>query len=555
MRGIGLSISRLTTARAVLAGAAILAGAALRPAQAQGSGGLASHSDDLAMAVPRVHPPAGSNGIGFPQPLAPSEAARIRRIFALQRQGAIPAAIAETSRLRDDTLLGHILAERLLARPARASAPALSDWLGRYADLPDACAIYTLLLRRLPPGAARPPAPAGAALHSGGHGWAGGDVASAGGAARDALQRGRNEAAERLGRDAAQRSGGRDGEASYVAGLAAWQLGGLTRAAGYFEAASLADGAGPGLRAAAAFWAARAHLQQGDAAAWRPWMLRAAAEPHTLHGMLALRSLSMKLQASPASPTLGEADIDAVASTAQGRRAFALLQVGEKARAEAELRRLWPVAQGNPGLSRALFLVAGGAGLSDLVGDLSGTVDATEADLPVPALHPRGGFLLDPALVYAVARVESNFDTEAVSGAGAHGLMQLMPQTISAVSTLSERSLAEPAQNLRLGQAYLAYLSRPGAAGDDLLRVLASYNAGPNAVQRWGRLSENDPLLFLELIPLDETRHFVERILTNLWGYAARFHLNPESLDAMQASAWPRFSAELMPLGGRRSVH
>ena len=141
MRGIGLSISRLTTARAVLAGAAILAGAALRPAQAQGSGGLASHSDDLAMAVPRVHPPAGSNGIGFPQPLAPSEAARIRRIFALQRQGAIPAAIAETSRLRDDTLLGHILAERLLARPARASAPALSDWLGRYADLPDAIAV------------------------------------------------------------------------------------------------------------------------------------------------------------------------------------------------------------------------------------------------------------------------------------------------------------------------------------------------------------------------------------------------------------------------------
>lgn len=553
MRGIGRTISRLSAARAVIAGAAILAGAALRPVQAEASG-AASHSDDLAMAVPRVHPPAGASGVGLPQPLAPSEAARIRRIFALQKHDMVPQAVAETARLSDTTLLGHILADRLLARPARASSAQLSDWLGRYADLPDACAVYALLRRKLPAGAALPPAPPCATLASAGAGLADTAPTSAS-AAREALARGRDAAALRLGRAAFDRSHGTDGQAAYVAGLAAWRRGTPAIGARLFESASLAEGAGASLRAAAAFWAARAHLRAGDAQAWRDWMLRAAAEPHTLHGMIARRALGLPPVTSPASPVLAQADVDAVAATPQGNRAFALLQVGEPARAEAELRRLWPAAQAEPALSRALFLVAGAAGLSDLVGDLADLVDATEADLPVPSLRPRGGFHLAPALVYAVAHVESNFDSGAVSGAGAGGMMQLMPVATSVLGrTASAATLRNTGENLRLGQAYLAYLSRPDVVGDDLLRVLASYNAGPGAVQRWS-FAETDPLLFLETIPTDETRHFVQRALTNLWGYAARFGAPAASLDAMAAGRWPAFDAELWPHApARKSV-
>ncbi len=547
MRGIGLSISRLSTARAVLAGAAFLAGAALRPAQAQDSSGPASHSDDLAMAVPRITPRAGTDGIGLPQPLAPSEAARIRRIFALQRRDAIPDAVAETSRLSDTTLLGHILADRYLGLPARTGrvqAAALSDWLGRYADLPDACAIYALLLKQLPHGAVRPAAPPCAALGSAGQiGTA--DGATAASAARVSLIRGRDAKAEQLGRAAFTRSRGKDGEAAYVAGLAAWRQDKISAACSLFEAASLAENSSASVRAAAAYWAARAHLRQAERTLWRPWMMRAAAEPHTLHGMVAARALGLKMQAPPPSPTLGEADLDAIAATPQGLRAFALLQVGEPARAEAELRRLWPSTQGSPAMSRALFLVAGTAGLSDLVADLAGIVDATEADLPVPILRPRGGFLLNPALVYAVARVESNFDPAALSGAGAHGLMQLTKLAVDAMGTPSARPMTEPGQNLRLGQQYLAYLSRPDVAGDDLLRVLASYNAGPSAVLHWEQQADPDPLMFLETIPTDETRHFVARTLTNLWGYAARFRQPSPSLDALSSGNWPHFSAEL----------
>lgn len=546
MRGIGLSISRLSTARAVLAGAAILAGAALRPAHGESTAGSVSAPDETAMAVPRITPPAGTSGVGFPQPLAPSEAARIRRIFALQRQGSIPAAIAETRRLSDDTLLGHILADRFF-RASRVSAPALSDWLGRYADLPDACAIYALLLKKLPAGAARPSAPSGAALASGQKADLAALRPSGAGPARDAFLRGRDAQAERLGRATWERSHGSDGEAAYVAGLAAWRRGRFAAAATLFADASVAQGSRSGLRAGAAFWAARAHARAGDLELWRPWMLRAAAEPQTLHGMLARSALGLGLPVSPPVPTIGEADVEAIAATPQGRRAFALIQVGERERAEAELRRLWPTAQSSLALSRALFLVAGAAGMPDLVADLASAVHATEADLPVPALHPKGGFRLNVALVYAVARVESNFDPAAVSGAGAHGLMQLMPVAASALghAAATPRMLRDPAMNLKLGQDYLAYLSGGALAGDDLLRVLASYNSGPGAVQKWAKAAGGDPLLYLETIPSDETRHFVKRILTGMWGYAARFGLPAPSLDAMAAGVWPLFSPEM----------
>ena len=501
------------------------------------------------MAVPRITPPAGLSGVGLPQPLAPSEAARIRRIFALQRQPAgIPAASAETRRLSDDTLLGHILADRML-RARRVAAPALADWLGRYADLPDACAIYAMLLKRLAPGDARPPAPSGAALASGQKTDAAPHRASGAGAARDAFLRGRDAAAERLGRLAWERSHGSDGEAAYVAGLAAWRRARYAASASLFADASVADGGGSGLRAGAAFWAARAHARAGDLDQWRPWMLRAASSPQTLHGMLARGALGLGLPVPPAVPVLGEADVEAIAATPQGRRAFALIQVGETQRAEAELRRLWPAAQGAPALSRAIFLVAGAAGLSDLVADLASAVNATEADLPVPALHPRGGFRLNAAMVYAVAHVESNFDSRAVSAAGAHGLMQLMPVAASALGhgAATTRMLRDPATNLKLGQDYLTYLSGSALAGDDLLRVLASYNSGPGAVQKWARAADADPVLFLETIPSDETRHFVQRTLTGLWGYSARFGLPSPSLKTMAAGLWPRFSPEIAP--------
>ena len=98
------SIRRLTLL--LLVGATMIAGAQV-PAFGQ-------RADQTAMSVPR---PAMQGGIaGFPQPLAPSDAARLRRIFDLQARGEMAQAARETERLDDRRLVGHVLADLIVAR-------------------------------------------------------------------------------------------------------------------------------------------------------------------------------------------------------------------------------------------------------------------------------------------------------------------------------------------------------------------------------------------------------------------------------------------------------
>jgi soluble lytic murein transglycosylase len=537
MRGIGF-LPR-SAARAILAGA-LLAGGAFRPVLARDAG-QGQPPEETAMVMPRLHAPAGAGPLGLPMPLAPSAAALIRDIFARQRHGDVSFAAAETAKLTDQTLLGHILADRILGGTARTPPAVLADWLRRYPALPDAPAIRALLVKRAPGSTAIPAIQATAFL---GAAESGQQDHAASDPARHAFTAGKDEAALRLGRAAWLRSKGRDGAPAYVAGLAAWRLNKFDAAAGLFEAASTAADAGAGLRAAGAFWAARAHQRDGDVTGWRPWMRRAAAEPHVLHGMLARRVLAMPEPASQVRGVLTQADMDALEALPAGRRAFALLQVGERGRADAEFRHLWPEAQAKPAIARALMLAAQAAGLDQLQDDLASALHLAGAETALPRLRPRGGYLLNPALVYAVARVESAFTASAVSPAGAQGLMQLRPEAAALVSGKSSGALLDPGTNLRLGQRFLAYLAQDHIAGNNLLRVLVAYNAGPTAAQKLGD-GGGDPLLFMETLPVDETRHYVQSALTYMGAYAARFGAPSPALDTLAAGAWPAFSAEL----------
>jgi soluble lytic murein transglycosylase-like protein len=111
-------------------------------------------------------------------------------------------------------------------------------------------------------------------------------------------------------------------------------------------------------------------------------------------------------------------------------------------------------------------------------------------------------YQLAPHLVLAVMATESNFDPLAVSPKNAQGLMQLMPGT---ATRFKVRQIDDPAQNIRGGMAYLRWLM--AYFEGDLALVLAAYNAGERAVERYQGVP-----------PYAETRHYVRRILASMGG-------------------------------------
>jgi soluble lytic murein transglycosylase len=608
MRGIGQTLSRLPAVQALVAGAAILAGfpameACAQPVVHTAPAQSAPGTEETALANPRVAP-RGPYGVALLQPLLPSEAVRLSRIFLLQARGALAEATRETGALDISTplgqaMLGEVLADRYLGRYSRPAAPELRAWLDRWNTLPDAPAIHALLLTRLPRGASRPPAPAQPMLGDDdgdadrgvpvpeetepvGHRPArnhaldravyraareGSPTTVGRLIAREGVSSGyaallRGEAAQilfTLGRDDEALAVGAPGAggaalAGYEAGLAAWRLDRPAEARPLFEAAWAADISTSALRAGAAFWAARTHLRLRDPEGYFHWLERAAAQRTTFYGLIARRMLGLGISVgAPLRETLGEADVEAVAAQPAGLRAFALVQIGEHERAEAALRSLWPAAKRQLALGRAVMLVAERAGLPDLAAEFADLVQAHDGQprlvtrFPVPRLRPAGGFTVDPAMIYALARSESDFDAGLVSSSGAAGLLQIMPETARFVTREDGEGrrlqLRDPAINLAIGQRYLGYLAGSDAIGGDLIRLLASYNAGPGGFGRWagGVQDRGDPLLFIESIPIDETRAFVPRVLAYTWIYAARLRLPAPTLDELAAGQWPRY--------------
>ena len=148
-------------------------------------------------------------------------------------------------------------------------------------------------------------------------------------------------------------------------------------------------------------------------------------------------------------------------------------------------------------------------------------VDFGIGDLPVPE-----------ELALAIARRESEFDPVVTSGAGARGLMQVMPATARAVAGELEisfsagRLLSDPAYNARIGTAYLDELMQ--VFEGNTVMVAAGYNAGPGRPFRWmeergdPRRGEADIVDWIEHIPFNETRNYVMRVTESPPVYGAR---------------------------------
>ena len=123
------------------------------------------------------------------------------------------------------------------------------------------------------------------------------------------------------------------------------------------------------------------------------------------------------------------------------------------------------------------------------------------------------------------------FNPDAESAAGARGLMQLMPRTAKGICKkigvrYKERLLDEPSYNLQLGTAFAA--EQIDHFDGSYILALAGYNAGPKHVREWidqfgdPRSADVDPVDWIELIPISETRNYIQRIIESMQVYRAK---------------------------------
>jgi soluble lytic murein transglycosylase-like protein len=352
---------------------------------------------------------------------------------------------------------------------------------------------------------------------------------------------------------AARRSGRYIPDAHWIAGLTFWRLGKFTEAGHHFEAAAQAPGQSTWAISAAAFWAARTHMINHAPEKVNQWLDRAAEYPRTFYGVLAARVQGDPL---PFRWDIPEIDRDMTArlvASPHGKRALALLQVGRFESAERDLRVL--AASADEGLRHDILIVAMHHNLGGLAMRLDNILfpdrDGYDA-AAFPVLNwtsPAGG-KADRALVFAIIRQESGFHPLAQSPAGAQGLMQIMPGTASFVANdrryrgKNRKDLLDPELNLYLGQKLLGMLLDDPKVQGDVFQLAAAWNGGAGNLDRWLKRGnhQDDPLLFIESIPMRETRDFIEKILTNLWVYRHRFNQAIPELDAIASGDRPIYT-------------
>jgi soluble lytic murein transglycosylase len=510
---------------------------------------VAETNDETAMAIPRLVLP-GSDRIDFPQPLSPSDVALVRHILDLQSNGEMSEADREIVHFESDWMVGPILAARYLNPNTHPTAGELSNWLRQFGEQSDSAAI-AVRLRRIDSATATVRGDSAVPAHriaaKPARGYAGP------GTIRSLFSHNRDAEAIAAGQILVTSSDrARSTDDLLTAGLAAWRQNDKATAAIFFAAAYGATQI-PAARAAAAYWMAHASEINGQPGESSLWLRRAALAQDTFYGRVARRKLGLIHAVDTESVpqrTIGAIDFDRLLSIPRARRAFGLLQIGDRQRAEDELRALSLDMETEPSLERLLVAVADAAGMPHLAEEMrtgySNITTVAEKQLP-PKLRPDGGFIVDPTLVYGIVHHESNFHTDVVSSLGARGLMQIMPDTARGIGALTANQagrLAEPAVNLSVGQRYIIVLANDPDIHGDLLRLLAAYGQGQGAMKRWvASINDGgDPLMFLEAVPSPVLRAFLFDALASSWRYAVALRLPAPSLDALAEGYYPVLS-------------
>ena len=305
------------------------------------------------------------------------------------------------------------------------------------------------------------------------------------------------------------------------------------------------------------YWLGRAYANAGrreDADA----LYRRIATQNNFYGQLAMEELGQLVTIPPSALPVTPDEVNGVAQLPALRQAMKFYEL----RLRAEGNREWNWA--TRGMTeRQLLAAAEYARRHDLLDRMVETSLRTRTELdynqrfPAPhneILQPTAKNLsLDTAWVYGLIRQESRFISDARSGVGASGLMQVMPATgkwVAAKIGLTDfvhGMLNDLRTNITLGTNYMNMVLENN--GGSQVLATAAYNAGPARSRTWRGLLETpmEGAIFVETIPFSETRTYVRNVMSNATNYAALFEKRPQSLKARLGTITPRTGGVGLP--------
>ncbi|PHQ71284.1 MAG: lytic murein transglycosylase [Sneathiella sp.] len=297
-------------------------------------------------------------------------------------------------------------------------------------------------------------------------------------------------------------------------------------------------------RARGAYWIGRTQLALNDTKKANFWFEIAARHYTTFYGQMALHEMGKRRL--PLIPEINGPDASILTAYAMDERVMVIRHLGELEKSKWAKSFLLKMAEdvSRPEEYTYLAALATEIGRPDYAISVAkrahqlGT-DLTEINWPTKSVDLDNPAIELP-LILAITRQESAFAIDAISSAGARGLMQLMPATAKNVSkklnvSYSKSLLTEDANyNTLLGSSYLGNLI--DRYNGSYVLAIASYNAGPSRVRSWikewgdPRTGEIDMVDWIELIPISETRNYVQRVIENLQVYRQRLNRNRISL-------------------------
>lgn len=334
--------------------------------------------------------------------------------------------------------------------------------------------------------------------------------------------------------DLAQRHGQKDGtnylEAEFIAGWIALQkLNKIDTAYKHFRHVE-AKANSPISLSRAYYWMGRAYQRSKNAKEAQICFQHAAKFPSTFYGQLARQHIvgDTSKFALPNLPVITPA-AEAKFRASDAVQVVAMLdKLGERQAVDNFVAALLANAT-TPEQMTMLIHLCRDINRRDLAVTIARQARMKSVDLiepGFPMIELAGNKEPEPALVHAIIRQESSFDTEAQSPAGAKGLMQLMPYVAASLSKKlgvayrEEWLISRPEFNMTLGKILLDQTI--STYNQSYALAIAAYNAGPSRVNEWlgtygdPRSGKVDLVDWIEMIPFSETRGYVHRVLENL---------------------------------------